>query len=133
MTENRILIAKVGLDGHDRGAKIISMALRNAGFEVIYTGLHQSVKSVVRMAIQEDVACIGISAMSASHMTIFPAILHELSMQGGSEIFVFGGGIIQTSEIDELLKIGVESIFTSGTPTSEIISWLKWRLSDTPN
>jgi methylmalonyl-CoA mutase C-terminal domain/subunit len=132
MTNNRILIAKVGLDGHDRGAKIILIALRNAGFEVIYTGLHQSVKSVVRMAIQEDVACIGISAMSASHMTIFPAILHELSIQRASGIFVFGGGIIQTSEIDELLKIGVEAIFTSGTATIEIVSWLKWRLSDTP-
>ena len=129
MIRKRILMAKVGLDGHDRGAKVIAMALKNAGFEVIYSGLHQTVQGIVRIAIQEDVDCIGISAMSAAHMTIFPSILSELSSQGASNIFVFGGGVIPKSDIDKLLSIGVEALFTSGVQTGEIVTWLRARLN----
>lgn len=133
MSKNRVLIAKIGLDGHDRGAKVIASALSNAGYEVIYSGLHKTVRGVVRVAIQEDVSCIGISAMSAAHMTIFPLVLEELKSQNASHIFVFGGGVISQGDALDLENMGVAAIFTPGTTTQSIITWLKERFGTNPN
>ncbi len=120
----RILIGKPGLDGHDRGAKVIAAALRDAGFEVIYTGLHQLSESIVAAAIQEDVDFIGLSILSGAHMTIFPRILELLKQNNAEHIQVIGGGIIPEEDIQELLKIGVKKIFTPGTPTTEIVEYI---------
>ncbi len=120
----RILVAKPGLDGHDRGAKIIARALRDAGFEVIYTGLHQTPEMIVSAAIQEDVDAVGMSIMSGAHMTLFPAVLDLLKAKGASDILVFGGGIIPDGDIPELKKLGVAEIFTPGSTTQAIISWV---------
>jgi methylmalonyl-CoA mutase C-terminal domain/subunit len=133
MSTPRVLIAKIGLDGHDRGAKVIASALSNAGFEVIYSGLHQTVQGVVRVAIQEDVSCIGISAMSAAHMTIFPLVLAELKLQEAQHIFVFGGGVITEGDALKLKNLGVDAIFTPGTTTQSIISWLNQRVKTLNN
>lgn len=124
-TPLRVLIAKPGLDGHDRGAKIIARALRDAGMEVIYTGLHQTPEMIVKSAIQEDVDALGVSILSGAHMTIFPAILELLKREGAEDIPVFGGGIIPDEDIAELSKLGVKRIFTPGASTEEVISWLK--------
>jgi methylmalonyl-CoA mutase C-terminal domain/subunit len=121
----RILIAKAGLDGHDRGARVIATALRDAGFEVIYTGLHQTPEMVVRSAIQEDVDGIGLSVLSGAHMTLFPAILKLLKRNKADEIFLFGGGIIPESDLKKLIKKGVKQLFLPGASTKEIIDWLK--------
>ena len=121
----RILVAKPGLDGHDRGAKIIARALRDEGFEVIYTGLHQTPEMIVAAAIQEDVDAIGLSIMSGAHMTLFPAVLDLLRKQGADEVIVFGGGIIPDSDIPELKKMGVKEIFTPGATTSAIAQWVQ--------
>lgn len=121
----RILIAKAGLDGHDRGAKVIARALRDAGMEVIYTGLHQTTDHIVRAAIQEDVDCIGLSILSGAHMTLFPELLQKLSEQNASDILVFGGGIIPKDDIVELKKLGVKEIFVPGTHTQDVIAWIK--------
>jgi len=120
----RILIGKPGLDGHDRGAKVIAAALRDAGFEVIYTGLHQLSESIVEAAIQEDVDIIGLSILSGAHMTIFPRILELLKKKKAEHIQVIGGGIIPKEDIQKLLKIGVKKIFTPGTTTSEIVEFI---------
>lgn len=121
----RILVAKPGLDGHDRGAKIIARALRDAGMEVIYTGLHQTPEMIVSAAIQEDVDAIGMSIMSGAHMTLFPAVMDLLREQKAEDIAVFGGGIIPDDDIPKLKEKGVAAIFTPGSSTQDIISWIK--------
>jgi methylmalonyl-CoA mutase C-terminal domain/subunit len=120
----RVLIAKPGLDGHDRGAKVIARALRDAGMEVIYTGLHQTPEMIAEAAIQEDVDAIGLSLLSGAHMTLFPAILDELRSRGGGDIPVFGGGIIPDEDRPALEQAGVASIFTPGATTQEIVDWI---------
>ena len=124
----RILVAKPGLDGHDRGAKIIARALRDAAYEVIYTGLHQTPEMIVSAAVQEDVDAIGLSIMSGAHMTLFPAVLDLLKKQRASEIKVFGGGIIPDEDITELKRLGVGEIFTPGASTQAVIAWIKGNL-----
>ena len=121
----RVLVAKPGLDGHDRGAKIIARALRDAGFEVIYTGLHQTPEMIAEAAIQEDVDAIGLSILSGAHLTLFPAVLDELRGRGGGDIPVFGGGIIPDADIPELTRIGVSKIFTPGATTQSIVDWVR--------
>src|SRR5439155_17183955 len=121
----RILIAKPGLDGHDRGAKIIARALRDAGFEVIYTGLHQTPAMVAEAAVQEDVDAIGLSLLSGAHLTLFPAILEELRRRGGGDKTVFGGGIIPDEDVPALTDAGVAKIFTPGASTHEIVDWIR--------
>lgn len=120
----RILIAKAGLDGHDRGAKIITRALRDAGFEVIYTGLHQTPEEIAEAALQEDVDAVGISLLSGAHNFLFPEIIKILNDKGLEELVVFGGGIIPDEDIDGLKKIGVKEIFGPGTTTTEMIDWI---------
>ena len=120
----RILIAKAGLDGHDRGAKIITRALRDAGFEVIYTGLHQTPEEIVEAALQEDVDAIGVSLLSGAHNFLFPEIIKTLKDKGLEELVVFGGGIIPAEDISGLKKIGVKEIFGPGTTTTEMIEWI---------
>jgi len=119
----RVLIGKPGLDGHDRGAKVVAAALRDAGMEVIYTGLHQTCEAIVEAAIQEDVDVIGISILSGAHMTIFPKILNLLK-EKKADIPVIGGGIIPQDDIVKLEKMGVKKLFGPGTPTSEIVEWI---------
>jgi methylmalonyl-CoA mutase C-terminal domain/subunit len=121
----RILVAKPGLDGHDRGAKIIARALRDAGFEVIYTGLHQTPEMIAETAIQEDVDAIGLSILSGAHNTLFPAIMRLLHENGGGDIALFGGGIIPPEDIDALKRGGVREIFTPGASTDEIVAWVR--------
>ncbi len=121
----RLLVGKVGLDGHDRGAKIIARALRDAGFEVIYTGLHQTPEMVVATALQEDVDGIGLSILSGAHNTIFPKILKLLAERDGADIVVFGGGIVPDEDVPRLLQAGVKAIFTPGTSTRQVIDWVK--------
>lgn len=121
----RIILAKVGLDGHDRGIKVVARALRDAGFEVIYIGLRQTPAMVVEAAIQEDARLIGVSLHSGAHMTLLPALMDELRRQGADDIMVFGGGIIPAEDIADLKKIGVAELFTPGTPLVDIISWVR--------
>jgi methylmalonyl-CoA mutase C-terminal domain/subunit len=121
----RILVAKPGLDGHDRGAKIIARALRDAGMEVIYTGLHQTPEMIVNAAVQEDVDAIGLSIMSGAHMTLFPAVLELLKESKASDIGVFGGGIIPDDDIPRLKGLGVSEIFTPGSSTQDIVQWIR--------
>lgn len=121
----RLLVGKVGLDGHDRGAKIIARALRDAGFEVIYTGLHQSPEMVVDTAIQEDVDAISLSILSGAHNYLFPKVIELLREKGSQDIPVFGGGIIPETDIPGLKKAGVLEIFTPGATTAEIIEWVR--------
>ena len=121
----RVVVAKPGLDGHDRGAKVVARALRDAGCEVIYTGLHQTPEQIVATAIQEDVDAIGLSILSGAHMTLFARIIELLKNEKAAEILIFGGGIIPDADIVELKKIGVAEIFTPGAPMEEIVTWLK--------
>ncbi|NWF94383.1 MAG: cobalamin B12-binding domain-containing protein [Syntrophaceae bacterium] len=121
----RILIAKPGLDGHDRGAKVIARGFRDAGFEVIYTGLHQTPEQIVAAAIQEDVDAIGLSILSGAHDYIFPQVIQLLREKGADDIVVFGGGIIPEEDIPALQKAGVKAIFTPGTPIDEAIKWVR--------
>lgn len=121
----RLLVGKVGLDGHDRGAKIVARALRDAGFEVIYTGLHQSPEMVVDTAIQEDVDAISLSILSGAHNYLFPRVIELLREKGSQDIPVFGGGIIPETDIPGLKKAGVLEIFTPGATTAEIIEWVR--------
>jgi len=123
--KKRILVAKPGLDGHDRGAKIIARALRDAGMEVIYTGLHQTPEMIVSAAIQEDVDAIGMSIMSGAHMTLFPAVMELLKRQQADDIRVFGGGIIPDDDIPQLKQKGVAAIFTPGSSTQDIVKWIE--------
>jgi methylmalonyl-CoA mutase C-terminal domain/subunit len=128
----RILTAKVGLDGHDRGIKVISRALRDAGVEVIYTGLHQTPEMVVETAIQEDVDGVGISILSGAHMTLFPEILRLLREKGAEDIVVFGGGIIPDDDVEALSKMGVEKVFTPGTSLDDVVAFVKERFAGRP-
>ena len=121
----RIVIAKPGLDGHDRGANIIARALRDAGFEVIYTGLHQTPEMIVAAAIQEDADAIGLSIMSGAHMTLFPAVVELLKAQSAADIVVFGGGIIPQDDVPRLKDKGVAEVFLPGSPTQAIIEWIR--------
>ncbi len=121
----RVLVAKVGLDGHDRGAKIIATSLRDAGMEVIYTGLRQTPEMVVNTALQEDVDAIGISILSGAHMTVFPKIMALIKEKQMDDVLVTGGGIIPESDHNELKKLGVGELFTPGTPTIEIANYIK--------
>lgn len=120
----RVLIAKAGLDGHDRGAKVVARALRDGGHEVIYTGLHQSPEQVVAAAIQEDVDAIGLSVMSGAYMSIFPPIIELLASSGADHIAVFGGGVIPAEDVKGLLALGVARIFTPGASLDEILAWV---------
>ncbi|MEO0069464.1 MAG: cobalamin B12-binding domain-containing protein [candidate division WOR-3 bacterium] len=126
----RILIAKPGLDGHDRGAKVVARALRDAGFEVIYTGLHQTPEMIAEAAIQEDVDAVGLSILSGAHMTLFPEVMRLLKEKGAGEILVFGGGIIPKEDMEELYKMGCGRLFGPGTPTQEIVDYLKEKFPD---
>ena len=120
----RVLIAKAGLDGHDRGAKVIAAAFRDAGIEVIYTGLRQTPEMIVEAALQEDVDAIGISILSGAHMTIFKKVLDLMKSKGLDDVLLFGGGIIPQGDIDKLKAIGVGELFTPGTPTYETIEYV---------
>jgi methylmalonyl-CoA mutase cobalamin-binding domain/chain len=121
----RILIAKPGLDGHDRGAKIIARALRDAGFEVIYTGLHQTPEMIAEAAVQEDVDAVGLSILSGAHLTLFPAVMAELKRRGGGDVAVFGGGIVPEQDLPALTAAGVARVFTPGASTQDIIAWIR--------
>ena len=121
----RILVAKPGLDGHDRGAKVVARALSDAGFEVIYTGLHQTPEMIAAGAVQEDVDAVGVSILSGAHLTLFPAIIDALKARGADDVTVFGGGIVPEEDLAELREAGVAQIFTPGTTTEEIASWVR--------
>ncbi len=126
--KHRIVIAKPGLDGHDRGAKVVARALRDAGYEVIYTGLHQTPEQIAETAIQEDADAVGLSIHSGAHMTLFPRVVQLLRDRGAQDVVVFAGGIIPKDDIDALREQGVEQVFTPGAATTEIIEWLRARL-----
>jgi methylmalonyl-CoA mutase C-terminal domain/subunit len=130
MSSIRVVIAKPGLDGHDRGAKVVARALRDAGFEVIYTGLHQTPEQIVSAALQEDADAIGLSILSGAHMTQFSRVLELLREHGADDIVVFGGGIIPEADIAELERMGVARIFTPGAPMNEIVAWVSATLGD---
>ncbi|MGH7857914.1 MAG: cobalamin B12-binding domain-containing protein [Candidatus Binatia bacterium] len=121
----RILVAKPGLDGHDRGAKIIARALRDAGFEVIYTGLHQTPEMITEAALQEDVDAVGLSILSGAHLTLFPAVIEGLRKKGADDVAVFGGGIIPEEDLPKLEALGVRGIFRPGATTEEIVGWVR--------
>ena len=121
----RVLVAKPGLDGHDRGAKVVARALRDAGFEVVYTGLHQTPDMIAAAAVQEDVDAVGLSIMSGAHNTLFPAVIDALKARGAEDIVVFGGGIIPDQDIERLHAAGVKGVFTPGTPLKTIIDWVQ--------
>jgi methylmalonyl-CoA mutase, C-terminal domain len=121
----RVVIAKPGLDGHDRGAKVVARALRDAGIEVVYTGLHQTPEQIVSTAVQEDADAIGLSVLSGAHLTLFARVMALLDEQGAGDIVVFGGGVIPERDIAELETIGVARIFTSGAAPSEIVDWVR--------
>jgi isobutyryl-CoA mutase small subunit len=128
MSSIRVIVAKPGLDGHDRGAKVVARALRDAGVEVIYTGLHQTPEQIVAAALQEDADAIGLSVLSGAHMTQFARVLELLKERGASDIVVFGGGIIPEADIAELEQMGVAKLFTPGATTTEIVDWVKSEL-----
>ena len=121
----RVLVAKAGLDGHDRGAKVVAAALRDAGMEVIYTGLRKTPEMIVEAALQEDVDAIGISLLSGAHMTIFPKVLQLMKEKGLSDVLLFGGGIIPRRDVEELKKMGVGELFTPGASTTSIVDYLR--------
>ncbi len=121
----RILVAKPGLDGHDRGAKVVARALADAGYEVVYTGLHQTPDMIASAAVQESVDAVGLSIMSGAHMTLFPAVIDALKAKGAGDILVFGGGIVPKDDLAKLAALGVAKIFTPGTATTEIVTWIE--------
>jgi methylmalonyl-CoA mutase C-terminal domain/subunit len=126
----RILIAKPGLDGHDRGAKVVARALRDAGCEVIYTGLHQTPEQIAVIAVQEDVNGVGLSALSGAHMTLFPKVVEELNALDASDIVVFGGGIIPESDVEKLRSAGIAHVFGPGTSLDAIQAWVDEQFAD---
>lgn len=126
----RVVVAKPGLDGHDRGAKVIARALRDAGVEVIYTGLHQTPQQIVDAALSEDADFIGMSILSGAHMTLFAELMELLTANDARDIVVFGGGIIPEADIPELYELGVSRIFTPGTPTQEVVDWVNENAPD---
>ena len=121
----RVVVAKPGLDGHDRGAKIIARALRDAGFEIIYTGLHQTPEMIAETAVQEDVDAVGLSILSGAHLTLFPAVVEELKRRGAGDVLLFGGGIVPDEDLPPLTAVGVARIFTPGATTQEIVAWVR--------
>ncbi|HEY0991674.1 MAG TPA: cobalamin B12-binding domain-containing protein [Kofleriaceae bacterium] len=121
----RILVAKPGLDGHDRGAKVVARALADAGYEVVYTGLHQTPDMIAAAAVQEAVDAVGLSIMSGAHMTLFPAVIDALKARGLTDVVVFGGGIVPQDDLPRLTELGVAKIFTPGASTNEIIEWVE--------
>src|SRR5690242_623681 len=121
----RVVVAKPGLDGHDRGAKVVARALRDAGMEVIYTGLHQTPEQIVEAAIQEDADAVGLSVLSGAHMTQFAKVIELLKARDATDIVVFGGGIIPDEDVPELTRLGVAKIFTPGATTQEIVDWVR--------
>ena len=123
----RVLLSKIGLDGHDRGVKVVARALRDAGMEVVYTGLHRAPAEVARIAVDEDVAAVGVSVLSGAHMTIFPRLLEHLREEGGEEILVVGGGTILPEDIAALEELGVDRVFGVDTPLDEIIEFIRSR------
>jgi methylmalonyl-CoA mutase, C-terminal domain len=124
-TRIRVVVAKPGLDGHDRGVKVVARALRDAGIEVIYTGLHQTPEQIVETAIQEDADAVGLSVLSGAHLTLFRRVLELLRQRGADDIVVFGGGIIPDTDIAELTALGVARIFTPGASTADIVDWVR--------
>ena len=124
-TPLRVVVAKPGLDGHDRGAKVVARALRDAGMEVIYTGLHQTPEQIVEAAIQEDADAVGLSVLSGAHMTLFAKVVALLKERDAADIVVFGGGIIPEDDIPELKAIGVATVFTPGATTTDIVAWVR--------
>jgi methylmalonyl-CoA mutase C-terminal domain/subunit len=124
----RILVAKPGLDGHDRGAKVVARALADAGYEVVYTGLHQTPEMIAAAAVQEAVDAVGLSIMSGAHMTLFPAVLDALKARGAGDVVVFGGGIVPKDDLPKLAELGVARIFTPGASTNEIVDWVEKEL-----
>jgi methylmalonyl-CoA mutase C-terminal domain/subunit len=120
----RILVAKPGLDGHDRGAKVVARALRDAGFEVVYTGLHQTPEMIANAALQEDVDAVGLSIMSGAHNTLFPAVMEAMKAKGAGDVPVFGGGIIPEEDAERLRAAGVKGVFTPGTTLETIVQWV---------
>ena len=125
----RIVVAKPGLDGHDRGVKVVARALRDAGFEVIYTGLHQTPEQIVETAIQEDADAVGLSSHSGAHMTLFPRVARLLRERGATDVVIFAGGIVPADDLPALEAAGIERIFTPGATTGEIVAWLRERLA----
>jgi methylmalonyl-CoA mutase, C-terminal domain len=121
----RVVVAKPGLDGHDRGAKVVARALRDAGMEVVYTGLHQTPEQIVEAAIQEDADLVGLSVLSGAHMTLFAKVMELLASRDATDIVVFGGGIIPEADIPELEKLGVAKVFTPGATTTDIVAWVR--------
>jgi methylmalonyl-CoA mutase C-terminal domain/subunit len=124
----RVIVAKPGLDGHDRGAKVVARALRDAGFEVIYTGLFQTPEQIAETAIQEDADAVGLSCHSGAHMTLFPKVVRELRTRGAQDVVVVGGGVIPADDVPKLEAAGIEKIFTPGASTVDIATWLRDRL-----
>jgi methylmalonyl-CoA mutase C-terminal domain/subunit len=127
----RVVVAKPGLDGHDRGAKVVARALRDAGVEVVYTGLHQTPEQIVETAIQEDADAIGMSVLSGAHMTLFARVIDLLRERDATDIVVFGGGIVPEADMPELTEMGVAKVFTPGATTCEIITWVRENLGTT--
>jgi methylmalonyl-CoA mutase C-terminal domain/subunit len=121
----RVVVAKPGLDGHDRGAKVVARALRDAGMEVVYTGLHQTPEQVVETALQEDADAVGLSVLSGAHMTLFAKVVELLKARGAEDVVVFGGGIIPAEDIPKLTQLGVAKVFTPGAPTQSIVDWVR--------
>src|SRR6476620_2295084 len=126
----RVVIAKPGLDGHDRGAKVIARALRDGGFEVIYTGLHQTPEQIAETVLQEDADAVGLSLLSGAHMTLFPRVIDALKERGADDVLVFGGGIIPDADIPKLTELGVSKIFTPGASIASITEWLEAALDE---
>jgi methylmalonyl-CoA mutase C-terminal domain/subunit len=125
-----VVVAKPGLDGHDRGAKVVARALRDAGMEVVYTGLHQTPEQIVETAVQEDADCVGLSVLSGAHLTLFRRVLELLEARGASDVVVFGGGIIPADDIPLLHEMGVAQVFTPGATTQSIVEWVRQHVGD---
>ena len=121
----RVVVAKPGLDGHDRGIKVVARALRDAGIEVVYTGLHQTPEQVVETVLEEDADAVGLSVLSGAHMTLFAKVVELLRAKGAEDVVVFGGGIIPDEDIPKLAELGVAKVFTPGAPTGEIVEWVR--------
>jgi methylmalonyl-CoA mutase C-terminal domain/subunit len=126
----RVVMAKPGLDGHDRGVKVVARALRDAGFEIIYTGLHQTPEQIVETALQEDADAVGLSVLSGAHMTLFARVVELLAAQDAHDVVVFGGGIIPEEDVPKLRELGVAGVFTPGTPTSDIVDWVRHNVGE---
>ena len=131
-TKHRVVVAKPGLDGHDRGAKVVARALRDAGMEVVYTGLHQTPEQIVETTIQEDADAVGLSVLSGAHMTLFARVLELLRERGADDVVVFGGGIIPADDFGPLAELGVAKIFTPGATTTEIVDWVREHVAGQP-